>query len=138
MLYFHLDGYYIALEAIMIITVISPDKTSLSMFYNFCTTVIDNKVVQVLDFNCLYDKDYQEKFYQDLSKKDTDSTLWLIKYKTKVKTKIDSLPACIKDYSYSVIKFDMYSLHADFIKVEDAYMKALLDRWEKNIERMNK
>ena len=122
----------------MILTIISPDKTSLSMFLDFYKTIYDCDV-KIFILNSLFSQEVIEQKVEEALKVDKDSDdLKFIIYKTKPQTKI--VPESVLKASLAVIKFDIYSYTPEIIKNEDQEnkIKSILDRWNTNMERMNK
>ena len=125
-----------------IITLISPDKLTKSMFTDFYRAKNPNKVVIVLDINILFSLDMQEKIVNDCIKYVQDngkenSTDIIVKYKVKNKpdTTINSSIEEISDY---ILKFDIFSTHPEIVKESDPnYAAELIKDWEESIEKLN-
>jgi len=123
----------------MIITLLSPDKLTPSMFCDFVShTYLKNQNVSIKETNNLYDIDYQEKVYKSLEDLRNQVNV-LIKYKIKHNTPIESLPNIVFEISDYVLKFDIFSTHPEIIKDNDsAYFKGVCDHWEEAVEKMDK
>ena len=121
-----------------IVTVISPDKLSMTMFYDFYKSVyVGDGSLSVLDINCLFSKEVQNAKTREFIKANENSENILIKYKIKLKTVL-SLPAEIEQNSDYIIKFDMFSNHPELLKVKDEKGKAMIERYILNVTNMNK
>jgi len=124
-----------------IITIVSPDKITPSMFINFYEKLYgDNKIVLAIDINILYSKPVQEKIFVDALKEAKQKGLSLIvKYTIKLNTDLSKymIPMCFIDNSDLIIKFDMFSTKPEVIK--DRYGSiSLLEKWEANIASMDR
>jgi hypothetical protein len=121
-----------------IVTVISPDKLSMTMFYDFYKSVyVGDGSLSVLDINCLFSKEVQNAKTREFIKANENSENILIKYKIKLKTVL-SLPAEIEQNSDYIIKFDMFSNHPELLKDKDEKGKAMIERYILNVTNMNK
>jgi len=124
-----------------IITIVSPDKITPSMFIDFYEKLYgDNKIVLVRDINFLYSKPVQEMMFVDALKEAKEKGLSLIvKYTVKPNTDLSKymIPMCFLDDSDLVIKFDMYSTKPEVIK-DRQESTALLEKWEANIASLNR
>ena len=122
----------------MIITLISPDKLTLSMFSNFFRTIYSkNTIVIEQDINCLFSEDYQENLIKDIKENIQESETYIVKYKTKYNLK-KSIPQSIIDSSDYVLKFDIYSTKPEILKVLDSvWFESVLSRWFTNIEKLD-
>jgi hypothetical protein len=121
----------------MILTIVSPDKTSLSMFIDFYKAIYDENV-KIFIFNSLFSKEVTEnKLNEILKVEEENQNLKIIIYKIKPKTKI--IPENILKASSAVIKFDIYSYTPEVLKNEDPgdQIQAILDRWNFNMEKLN-
>jgi hypothetical protein len=120
-----------------IITVISPDKLSMTMFCDYYRTVfIGERSSEILDINCILSKSmqgYKIKEFIDINK---NSDFIIIKYKIKPKTVL-SLPPEIEQFSNYIVQFDMFSNHPNLVKDEDGMGKNIIDRYNLNISKMN-
>jgi hypothetical protein len=119
---------------VKIITVISPDKLSMSMFCDFYKTIyIGDDIYKVLDMSCLNTPQTQELIVKDFIEINKDLRNAIIKYKIKPKTKLDVLPKVITEVSQYIIRFDMFSTHPEIVKDFDGSGKEIIDRWLANI-----
>jgi hypothetical protein len=120
-----------------IITIISPDKLSMSMFCDFYKSLyVGEYPLEILDLNCIFSKEVlNTKFngFIDLHKK-IDNII--VKYKIKSKS-IISLPADIERCSNYIIKFDIFSTYPEILKDYDGQGKLIAERWNTNITNMN-
>lgn len=122
----------------MIITIVSPDKISLSMFCDFYQSIYLNGVKSdIVDLGCLFDKEYQQRMYEGY-KKEFDDGVLLIKYKIKFNTKIEGLPEAVTKLSDHAIRFDLYSFEPLIMaSVDQTYLLPILDRYRLNIKKLN-
>lgn len=120
-----------------IITIISPDKLSMSMFCDFYKSIyVGGYSLEIIDLNCIFSKEILNiKFNEfiDLHKK-IDNVI--IKYKTKSRSVI-SLPSDIERCSNYIIKFDIFSTYPEILKDYDDQGKLITERWNTNITNMN-
>jgi hypothetical protein len=132
----------------MVITVISPDKLTLSMFVDFYKTLYSvGKQTEVLPMNILFGDAQKEgtvRTIKDLH--DPDKHDIFVTIKTKFlkqrpdgdissyykKSAPDSLVA-ISDY---IIAFDIYSTSPIIIKGSNSKLPSILERWENNINKL--
>jgi len=120
----------------MILTVISPDRLTQSMFFDYCKKVYPDTRVVAKDISCMYSADVQEAEFKDLAIE--KSNLYLVKYLIKPVTKIDSLPACVMQISDYVVQFDLYSLHPEVLKSQEGgsrFMTDLIAGWQRDVEK---
>jgi len=126
----------------MLFTIVSKDKITLSMFVDFYRTLYDSDV-QVVDLNTLISNDMIDSIVKSamavnmqraLSK---DSTL-LIKLKSKKNMTLEDLPREVVGSSTYVVQFGLFSTKPEVLKDKDGTLPAILERWETNIEKMNK
>ena len=119
-----------------IITIVSPDKITPSMFKDFYEKIYgDNKIVLVRDINFLYSKPIQEAmFSSSLKEADEKGLSLIIKYSIKPNTDLSKylIPMCFLDSSDLVIKFDMFSTKPEVIKDKFDSL-SILEKWEANI-----
>jgi hypothetical protein len=66
-----------------------------------------------------------------------DSTL-LIKLKSKKNMTLEDLPREVVGSSTYVVQFGLFSTKPEVLKDKDGTLPAILERWETNIEKMNK
>lgn len=126
-----------------IITIVSPDKITQSMFTQFYKTTNSDKTVIVLEISSLFSPEVQEialseaiEYTKKHNKENTTDIL--IKYKAKAKTCILSNER-ITDLSDYIIKFDLFSTHPEVLKESEVdYLKELLLNWGEYVERLNK
>ena len=86
--------------------------------------------------NCLYSSEIiASKIMEilDLSQRGRDI---LIRYKTKVQTKI--IDPLVIEKSDLVVKFDIFSTEPEVIKGLNPSSESILSRWKINIEKFNK
>jgi len=126
----------------MIITVLSKDKISLSMFVDFYKTLYDSSV-EVLDLNTLISSDMLDSIVRNaigtnLDRATSESAAFLIKLKTKKSMTVEELPTEIKLKSDYIVQFDLFSTKPEVLKDRDGKFAPILERWEANIEKMNK
>jgi hypothetical protein len=119
----------------MIFTIVSPDKVTLSMFYDFYKTLYDSKV-RVLDINCLYSSDIINDAFNTLKSESKAGNDFFVKFKVKVNLK--SVPPIVIDLSDIVLSFDVYSMEPQIIKSNEEKTSAIIDRWKFNIDKFNK
>jgi len=121
-----------------IITVISPDKLSMTMFCSFYESIyVGDRLCGILDINCLFSKETQDLKTKEFIELNRNADFIIIKYKIKGNTKL-SLPFEIEINSDYIIKFDMFSNHPDLIKDADGKGVEIIDRYNKNIDLANK
>ena len=126
----------------MIITLVSQDKLSLSMFVDFYKALYDSGA-EVLDLNSLVSKDVLDTIVGDAIKLHHDRTISeqaaiLIKYKTKKKVAFEALPTEIVQKSTYIVQFDIFSTEPELLKNLDGKFAPVLERWKVNIERKNR
>jgi hypothetical protein len=126
----------------MIITVLSKDKISLSMFVDFYKTLYDSSA-EVLDLNTLISSDMLDSIVRNaigtnLDRATSESAAFLIKLKTKKSMIVEELPTEIKFKSDYIVQFDLFSTKPEVLKDRDGKFAPILERWEANIEKMNK
>jgi len=126
----------------MIITVLSKDKISLSMFVDFYKTLYDSSA-EVLDLNTLISSDMLDSIVRNaigtnLDRATSESAAFLIKLKTKKSMTVEELPTEIKFKSDYIVQFDLFSTKPEVLKDRDGKFAPILERWEANIEKMNK
>lgn len=119
----------------MIFTVVSSDKVTLAMFYDFYKTLYDSNI-KVIDLNCLYSSDIINDTFNALKSKSEVGNNFLVKYKVKVK--INKIPSFVIDLSDIVLSFDIYSMEPEVIKSDGEKTSAIIDRWKFNIDKLNK
>lgn len=125
----------------MIITVLSKDKISLSMFVDFYKTLYDSEA-EVLDLNTLISQDMLDTIVRNaigtnLTRATSESSVFLIKLKTKKSMTVEELPTEIKFKSDYIVQFDLFSTKPEILKDRDGKFAPVLERWEANIEKMN-
>lgn len=119
-----------------IITIISPDKLSMSMFYDFYRAIyVGEDTLNILDLNCIFSQEAVDVRMSEFVKSSENYSHGIIKYKTKVKTVL-TIPQKILEYSDYIVKFDIYSNHPDLIKDSGGGV-AVIDRWNKNIIKLD-
>jgi hypothetical protein len=123
----------------MILTIISPDKLTLAMFSKFFRTWYStNTVVIEQDINCLFSDDYQTSLITSLRKNIKETEALLIRYKSKYNVN-KVTPSAILDNSDYVIKFDLYSVKPEILKVLDStWFDTVLNNWNLNLEKLTK
>jgi hypothetical protein len=118
-----------------IITIASSDKMTISMFHDFYKSLYSSDI-KAIDLNCLYSSEIiASKIMEilDLSQRGRDI---LIRYKTKVQTKI--IDPLVIEKSDLVVKFDIFSTEPEVIKGLNPSSESILSRWKINIEKFNK
>ena len=121
-----------------IITVVSPDKLSMTMFCSFYESIyVGDRLCGILDINCLFSKETQGLKTKEFIELNRNADFIIIKYKVKSNTKL-SLPLEIENNSDYIVKFDMFSNHPDLIKDADGKGVEIIDRYNKNIDLANK
>ncbi len=123
------------IELPKILTIASSDKMTISMFYDFYKSIYSSDI-KAVDLNCLYSSEViSSKIMEllDLSQRGRDI---LIRYKTKVQTKI--IDPLVIEKSDLVIKFDIFSTEPEVIKGLNPSTEAIISRWKTNIEKFNK
>ena len=121
----------------MILTTISPDKTSLSMFLDFYKTIYD-QYVKVFILNSLFSEEILKDKIEQVKKIDGEHpSLKFLIYKTKSKNK--AVPSLIEENSDVIIKFDLFSYTPEVLKNEDkeGFIESMLERWNVNMARLN-
>jgi len=126
----------------MIITIVSQDKLSLSMFVDFYKALYDSGA-EVLDLNSLISRDVLDTIVGDAIRLHHDRVISeqaaiLIKYKTKKKVAFEALPTEIVQKSAYIVQFDIFSTKPEVLKDLDGKFAPILARWEENIEKKNK
>ena len=120
-----------------VITIISPDKLSMSMFCDFYRSAfIGEKLYKILDMNCLNSSKAQELIVLDFFKNNKDLSEVIVKYKIKSQTKLQ-IPKALEDVSNYIVKFDIFSTHPELIKDSDQKGKGIVERWATNISKMD-
>ena len=120
-----------------ILTVISPDKLSMSMFCDFYSSIyVGEDTLKIIDLNCIFSKEAISSKVQELIDSCKDYSHGIIKFKTKVQTVLVISPE-IEKYSDYIIKFDMFSSHPDILKDTDGKGKLIVERWNNNIIKLN-
>jgi hypothetical protein len=121
-----------------VVTVISPDKLSMTMFCDFYKFIYaGDGSLSVLDINCLFSREVQDAKTIEFIKANKNSENILIKYKTRLKTVL-SLPPEIENNSDYIVKFDMFSNHPELLKDKDEKGKAMIERYILNVANMNR
>jgi len=125
----------------MLITVVSKDKLSLSMFIDFFKSLYDSDVA-LLDLNINTSTEMLNSlttsFIERHSKRIIAEQAWcIIKLKTRGPLTIDSLPQEIAQNSSYIIQFDLFSAKPALLKDCDGKIKPILDRWEANIKKFD-
>lgn len=118
----------------MIITIISPDKISMAMYSDYLKKELPlriKKQVEVVDQNVIYSQEVIQQFYQIL--KDKSDACWVVKFKVKTNTKLDSLPVFLLEDSDAMVKMGLYSNDPEIIKGAD-----LLDEVSKRFSARSK
>ena len=118
----------------MIITIISPDKLTLSMFSDFYKTLYNSDVKEV-DLTCLFSSDIIDGKIKEILQTSLKGRTVLIKYKIKNQTK-EFHPSVI-EHSSMVVKFDIFSTEPEIIKSTGEETSNILDRWKNNIQALN-
>jgi len=122
----------------MIITLVSPDKLTLSMFADFYKSCFCS-TVEILDLNNLYSREAQDQFMDELLRRDNDRAAFLIKYKTKKSPEEIQVPESLVEGSSYMLTFEMLSMEPGIIRqAKPEYLEEVLKRWKMNIERMDK
>lgn len=126
----------------MIITLVSPDKLSPSMFVDFYKALYDSDAL-VLDLNSLISRDVLDTLVRDAVANNKERVLSeqaaiLIKYKSKKKVALEALPTEIAQKSAYIVYFDLFSTKPELLKDRDGKLAPVLARWEANIEKKNK
>jgi len=125
----------------VIITMVSQDKLSLSMFVDFYKTLYDSDAV-VLDLNTLNSRNILDAIVKDATSNNPRATseqgAILIKLKTSKKIDIKDLPSEIEQRSAYIVQFDLFSTKPEVLKDRDGKFAPILARWEDNIEKKNK
>jgi hypothetical protein len=122
----------------MIITIVSPDKLTLSMFSNYINSIYStNSIVIVRDINFLYSERVLDALLDSFIKEAKDNQIILIKFKSKTNLK-KIVPQTYLDKSDYVLKFDMYSTKAEVLKATDSkWITEVINRWDSNIDKFN-
>lgn len=124
----------------MILTVVSPDKLSLSMFMDFYTKIYAK--LRIVDLNNLYSDDMIRSMLMEArdKTKDLENISCLVKFKTKPNTPPSlSVPDPVLNLSDFVIRFSLYSNTPEVRKsVSPEILDPVIERWNKNIELMDK
>lgn len=123
----------------MIITIISSDKITLSMFSDYFKTLYSTNTVPIIkDLTSLFSTNYQVSLFKDLSSSLNKDESLILKYKTK-KTSKRNLPQEIFNGSDYVVYIDLFSTKPEVLKALDPeWIKMVLSRWETNIEKLSK
>lgn len=121
----------------MIITILSPDKVSLSMFNDFLNKAYSNQ--HTLDLNYLFGKDFINQALKDVYENHDKDKFCLVKLKTLVNTPIsEGILSILKEHSDFIIKFDIYSNTPELLcSTDDSLIKPILDKWADNISSLN-
>ena len=107
------------------------------MFCDFYKSVfIGDGLYNVLDMNCLNSLKAQELIVQDFFKNNKDLNEVIIKYKIKSQTKLQ-IPKALELISNYIVKFDIFSTHPELTKDSDGKGKDIIERWIKNISKMD-
>jgi hypothetical protein len=116
-----------------IITIVSPDKLSMTMFHDFYKSVyVGDDTLKILDLNCIFSKEAIDLKVKGFIESYGDYSHGIIKFKTKIKTVMNLSPELDKHSDY-IIKFDIFSSHPDLIKDSDGEGKNIVERWNQNI-----
>ena len=125
----------------MVITIVSRDKLSLSMFVDFYKSLYDSDA-PVLDLNLLTSAEIlneivRGKLDADSQRAESSEMCILIKLKSKKDVDLVDLPKEIERRSHYIIRFGLFSTKPEFLKERDGRFRPIMERWEKNIEKMN-
>jgi hypothetical protein len=112
------------------------------MFVDFYKTLYDSSA-EVLDLNTLISSDMLDSIVRNaigtnLDRATSESAAFLIKLKTKKSMTVEELPTEIKFKSDYIVQFDLFSTKPEVLKDRDGKFAPILERWEANIEKMNK
>lgn len=119
-----------------IMTIISPDKLSMSMFFDFYRAIfVGEDTLNILDLNCIFSKEAIDTKMDEFLESSENFSFGVIKYKLKVKTVL-SIPQKIQYHSDYIVKFDMFSNHPELLK-DAGDGKAIIDRWDANIIKLD-
>jgi hypothetical protein len=126
-----------------VITVVSPDKITQSMFADFYKASNQStSVVITLEINSLFSPEVQNHALSEAidhikGKANEDSAIILIKYRTKAKSNI-LINKDIEDASNTVIKFDLFSTHPEILKEPEVdSLKDFFQVWREHIDMLN-
>lgn len=111
----------------------SPDKISLKMFTNFLLHCLGGEY-EVGNMHYLMTPDNRGKFLEHM--KGFKKTIIL--YYTRKGTGQEVIPEELVQNAEVAIWFDRYSVEPVILKDESRFKETLLDRWNKNIERLSK
>jgi hypothetical protein len=125
----------------MLITIVSKDKLSLSMFIDFFRSLYDSDVA-LLDLNINTSTEMlnslTSNFIDHHAKRVSAEQAWcIIKLKTRGPLTFDRLPLEIAQKSSYIIQFDLFSSKPELLKDLDGKLKPILDRWEANIKKFD-
>jgi hypothetical protein len=106
------------------------------MFTDYFKTLYDNGVI-IIDINGYYSKDVQERLFKEAIEKNPNKNI-LFRYKAYRKSTPKVLPGGITEESTYIIQFDLFATEPIVIKgVGDSFLQGILDRWKKNVDRLN-
>jgi hypothetical protein len=122
----------------MVITVISKDKLSLSMFLDFYKTLYDSGI-EVLDMNSLVGGDIIDILVKNfvgthLNRAASDSAALIIKIKAKRDLDVENLPGEIIKKSDYIIRLDTNSPRPVLLHAKDTAFDPVLDRFAANLK----
>jgi len=119
-----------------VITIASPDKLSISAFISFMRFCL-GKEYKIGTLQSLQTKEDVEKYVETMVSS-TDKVLF--SYYAKRKINIDPvqvIPQKLMGMSDMVVWMDMFSVEWKILKDKSNQASSYLDRWKKNIEKMN-
>jgi len=122
-----------------VITIVSPDKISLSMFTDYYRHLYTLKDLKILDVNSLLSAEIQENLISIhvgyAEKGDSDL---LIRYKTKTKNNSINCDK-LQEISNYIIKFDMFSTCPEVLKsTDEEYIRDVLKGWGIAVDKLSK
>jgi hypothetical protein len=123
----------------MVITLVSEDKVSLSMFLDFYRTLYDSGV-EVLDLNSLVGGDVINQIVRTfigthLNRSASDCAAVIIKVKTKKDTGLENLPEEVQRKSDYILKFIPTQARPEALKSKNpALFDSILDRYAANLK----
>jgi hypothetical protein len=125
-----------------IVTIVSPDKITQSMFSDYFRKMNNMSEVVVLDINSLFSPEVQENALNQAiehvkSGSNEGSSVILIKYKVKARTE-PILNTLIEDSSELVVKFDLFSTHPIILKdLSEGSYSSFFEGWMEHVEILN-
>jgi hypothetical protein len=125
----------------MVLTLVSTDKVSLSMFVDFYKTLYDSDA-RVIDLNNVISSEMLNSIVKNaiginIQRATSKTSAVIIKLKTKKDMTLEELPPEIERNSTYIIRFGLFSTTPEVLKDRPGDFGPVLQRWDANIKKLD-